>query len=71
MRRIVVTRFHEEAAYSVVNRKLLVKTSHGTEAHEYTDRNEWMEMIRTTFGITSETLVQALRFLEDRGIRLF
>jgi len=71
MRRIIATRFCEETAYSVINRKLFIKTDRGTEAHELTDRSEWLDMMRTTFGFGRDMLGEALQFLESRAVYLF
>lgn len=66
MRRIVVTKFKQDAAFSVINQKLLVKTDNGTEVHEYTHKQEWMDMMGITFGFAEDMLDQALRFIESR-----
>lgn len=71
MRRIVATLFRPDAACSVVNRKLFVRSVRGEEAHEFVRRGEWLDMLRTTFGIEREMAEQALVFLEERGVRLF
>jgi len=71
MRRIVATLFKREAAYSAINNKLFIKSNTTTEVHEYTDRLEWQEMMKHTFGLASDDLDQAVDFLGARGIRLF
>jgi N-hydroxyarylamine O-acetyltransferase len=71
MRRIMATIFKPEAAYSVMNQKLAVKTDHSTEVHEYTSKEDWLEMMEHTFGIHSDRLEEALAFLTERSIRLF
>lgn len=71
MRRIVATIFKPDAAYSVVNQKLFIKTDTGTEIHEYSSKRDWIRMMEMTFGFRSDMLNQALRFIEDRGSRLF
>lgn len=71
MRRIVATLFKPDAAYSVINQKLFIKTDRGTEIHEYTRKQDWMAMMEKTFGFHPEMLHEALRFIDDRGNRLF
>ncbi|TDF97084.1 arylamine N-acetyltransferase [Paenibacillus piri] len=71
MRRIVATLFRLDAAYSVVNRKLFIKSDRGVESHEYTQKNDWMDMMRTTFGFEHDLVEQALDFLKEREVRLF
>ncbi|TMV48977.1 arylamine N-acetyltransferase [Paenibacillus mesophilus] len=71
MRRIVATAFKNDTAYSVVNRKLFVKTDKGTELHEYSRERDWMDMMRITFGFDPDALREAQQFLDERGVRLF
>ncbi|GMK39696.1 hypothetical protein PCCS19_27510 [Paenibacillus sp. CCS19] len=71
MRRIVVTLFKPDAAYSVINQKLFIKTDHSTEVHEYSRKQDWMAMMETMFGFREDRLDQALRFVAERGNRLF
>ncbi|MFC5468922.1 arylamine N-acetyltransferase [Cohnella suwonensis] len=71
MRRIVATLFKPDAAYVVVNHKLLIKKDNGTESHDYSRKNDWMDMMATTFGFDGEMAEQALRFVAERGNRLF
>lgn len=71
MRRIVATRFRYEAAYSVINRKLFVKTDRGAEAHEYTCKSEWTDMMCAAFGMERGMLEQAPEFLGVRQAGLF
>jgi arylamine N-acetyltransferase len=71
MRRVVATLFKPEAAYSVINQKLFVKSDQSTEVHEYPYREDWLQMMQSVFGFHRDMLEQALRFLEARGIRLF
>ncbi|WP_274365851.1 arylamine N-acetyltransferase [Paenibacillus thermotolerans] len=71
MRRIVATLFKPDAAYSVVNQKLFIKTDAGTEIHEYSRKEDWTDMMKMTFGFRHDMLEQALRFIEGRGSRLF
>lgn len=73
MRRIVATVFKKGTAYSVINRKLMIKRDHGSEVHEFTWKQEWMEMMNVTFGFSKERLAQAVDFVESRegAARLF
>ena len=71
MRRIVATIFKPDAAYSVINHKLLIKRDNGTEIHEFSRKQDWMDMMERTFGFRHATLEQALAFIADRGERLF
>ncbi|RAP73371.1 arylamine N-acetyltransferase [Paenibacillus montanisoli] len=71
MRRIVATLFKPDAAYSVINQKLIIKTDDGTEIHECARKQDWIVMMEKTFGFQAEMLNQALRFVADRGNRLF
>ncbi|MFC0215012.1 arylamine N-acetyltransferase [Paenibacillus chartarius] len=71
MRRIVATLFNQEAAYSVVNQKLFIKTDKSTEVHEYSRQADWMAMMQKLFGFRPERLQEAVRFVEERGVRLF
>ncbi|WP_135556784.1 arylamine N-acetyltransferase family protein [Paenibacillus cymbidii] len=71
MRRIVATLFRPDAAFGVVNRKLFVRTERGEETHEFVRRDDWLGMLRNTFGIERNMAEQALAFLEERDVRLF
>lgn len=71
MRRIVVTLFKGDAAYSVMNQKLLIKTDRGTEVHEFSRQEDWEVMMEKTFGFRQGMLKQALRFIAERGSPLF
>ncbi|OXM82659.1 arylamine N-acetyltransferase [Paenibacillus rigui] len=67
MRKIIATLYKQEVAYSVINQKLLIRTDDRTEVHEYTEKRQWMHMMRITFGFTEEMLLQALEFVESRA----
>jgi|GEM_PF-1141256 len=71
MRRVVVTLFKPDAAYAVVNQKLFIRRDEGTEMHEYTSRESWLEMMHSVFGLESGKVEQALRFVEARGVSFF
>lgn len=71
MRRIVATLFTRDAAYSVMDHKLFIKSDSGTEVHEYTRKRDWMEMMSGTFGFQPDMLEQALEFQRNRGVQLF
>ncbi|PYI50293.1 arylamine N-acetyltransferase [Paenibacillus flagellatus] len=71
MRRIVATVFKRDAAYSVVNRKLFVKTDKGSEVHDFPSRAEWTDMMRATFGFDAGVVDEAVAFLRARGVVLF
>ncbi|WP_248928830.1 arylamine N-acetyltransferase [Paenibacillus hamazuiensis] len=71
MRRIVVTLFKQGAAYSVVDRKLFVKSDQGTEIHEFSRKSDWISMMEKSFGFRQAALEEALRFIAERGNRLF
>ncbi|WP_276352255.1 arylamine N-acetyltransferase [Cohnella caldifontis] len=71
MRRIVATLFRPDAACSVINRKLFVKSERHVAVHEFTAKREWMDMMGKTFGLREEALNSALGFIAERGHRLF
>jgi len=71
MRRIVATLFKGDAAYSVVNHKLFIKSDQGTEVHEYTRQKDWLAMMRATFGFDPAMAEEAAQFLHERGVVLF
>lgn len=70
MRRIVATLFKKNTAYSVINHKLFIKADQGTEVHEYTRKQDWLDMMESTFGFSPDVLEEAIAFLAGRGVRV-
>ncbi|WP_438447595.1 arylamine N-acetyltransferase [Gorillibacterium sp. sgz5001074] len=71
MRRIVCTLFKPDAAYSVVNNRLFIKSDRGVTVHDFPEKRDWMQMMAANFGLREERLIEALRFVAERGNPLF
>ncbi|MGG0275547.1 arylamine N-acetyltransferase [Bacillus rhizoplanae] len=71
MRRIVATIFKNRVSYAVMNSKLLIKSDKEIQVKDYTNKDEWMEMMESTFNMQKQDLAFALKFLEERTVQLF
>ncbi|MGC5326010.1 arylamine N-acetyltransferase [Brevibacillus sp. SYSU BS000544] len=71
MRRIIATRFNNRVCYQVINSKLLIKSDTDIQAKEYTNKEEWLDMMQSHFSFDERDLAFALDFLAKRKVELF
>lgn len=71
MRRIVATIFKDRVSYAVMNSKLIVKSDKDIQVKEFEDKNEWLQMMESTFRLKKPDLEFALNFLKERNVLLF
>ncbi|WP_223590330.1 arylamine N-acetyltransferase [Neobacillus bataviensis] len=71
MRRIVATIFKKRVSYTVMNSKLIIKSDKDILIKDYEDKNEWLQMMESTFNLMKQDLEISLDFLNNRGVCLF
>lgn len=71
MRRMVAVLYKDRVCYQAVNTKLLVKSDRETKIYDYADRQEWLRMMESVFGLKRQDLLGVLEFLSERGVELF
>ena len=71
MRRIVATIFKNRVSYAVMNSKLIVKSDSDIQITDFTDREEWIQMMEKTFHLQKQDLLFGLNFLEERNVQIF
>lgn len=71
MRRIVATIFKDRVSYAVMNSKLIIKSERDIQVTDFTDQEEWIEMMEKTFHLQKQDLLVGLDFLKERKVSLF
>ncbi|MBS4211073.1 arylamine N-acetyltransferase [Neobacillus rhizophilus] len=71
MRRIVATIFKERVSYAVVNSKLIIKSDQHIQVQNFEDKDEWLNMMQSTFNLHKQDLEFALNFLKERNVLSF
>lgn len=71
MRRIVATIFKERVSYGVINSKLIIKSDQYIQVQDFVDKDEWLNMMHSTFNQQKQDLEFALNFLKERNVLIF
>lgn len=71
MRRIVATIFKDRVSYTVMNSKLIVKSDSNIQVTDFSNKEEWIQMMEKTFHLQKQDLLFGLSFLEERNVHIF